>query len=290
MSMHRERQYFSHCDRPMVARWHTMVVAVDAGLPQQLRATDANSSLQREDRITSPTTCDQPAREFTPRLGEDFAIKAITLRSSVSSSIDIFSSSVVASGVASCGANQAHGGCRRRVRTSEQLFQKTFPSDYPNSAEPFVRSGLTSLRSTSRNARASRSAARSFSLTGIASRMLAPFTRSMERSSKIEIPTAGCAALGRGPRNPRSLITGSCAGLAISVSDGVVNGSLPSGESEPSVTLARAPSGFSSGDGLGIQQPGSNTRGFAFMRQPASGRARDRAMCPAVARNDRRAA
>jgi hypothetical protein len=40
----------------------------------------------------------------------------------------------------------------------------------------------------------------------------------------------------------------------------------------------------SSGDGLGIHQPGSMTRGFAVERQPASGRARDRAMCPAVAR------
>lgn len=48
---------------------------------------------------------------------------------------------------------------------------------------------------------------------------------------------------------------------------------------------------FSSGDGLGIHQPGSMTRGFAFRRQPASGRARQRAMCPAVARfNQGRAA
>jgi hypothetical protein len=52
-----------------------------------------------------------------------------------------------------------------------------------------------------------------------------------------------------------------------------------------------APRDFSSGDGLGIQQPGSMTRGFASLRQPPSGRARDRAMCPAVARFiDRRAA
>lgn len=40
----------------------------------------------------------------------------------------------------------------------------------------------------------------------------------------------------------------------------------------------------SSGDGLGIQQPGSMTRGFAIARQPPSGRARDRAICPAVTR------
>ena len=40
----------------------------------------------------------------------------------------------------------------------------------------------------------------------------------------------------------------------------------------------------SSRGGLGIHEPGSNTRGFACWRQPASGRARDRAMCPAAAR------
>jgi len=45
----------------------------------------------------------------------------------------------------------------------------------------------------------------------------------------------------------------------------------------------------SSSGGLGIHQPGSITCGFAVMRQPASGTARDRATCPAVARfNDRR--
>lgn len=41
----------------------------------------------------------------------------------------------------------------------------------------------------------------------------------------------------------------------------------------------------SSGDGLGIHQPGSMTRGFALLRQPPSGRARVRAKCPAVARS-----
>jgi hypothetical protein len=41
----------------------------------------------------------------------------------------------------------------------------------------------------------------------------------------------------------------------------------------------------SSGDGLGIHLPGSMTRGFAAERQPASGRARDRAICPAVTRS-----
>jgi hypothetical protein len=53
---------------------------------------------------------------------------------------------------------------------------------------------------------------------------------------------------------------------------------------------------FSSSDGLGNHQPGSMTCGFlAFRGQPASGRARDRAICltafaAAVARFNRRAA
>jgi hypothetical protein len=44
-------------------------------------------------------------------------------------------------------------------------------------------------------------------------------------------------------------------------------------------------SAIRSGDGLGNHQPGSMTCGFAIARQPASGRARDRARCPAVARS-----
>lgn len=41
---------------------------------------------------------------------------------------------------------------------------------------------------------------------------------------------------------------------------------------------------FSSGDGLGIHEPGSITSGGVFIATARSGRARDRAMCPAVAR------
>lgn|SRR5579872_561503 len=58
------------------------------------------------------------------------------------------------------------------------------------------------------------------------------------------------------------------------------------GEAPEVVTGRRdAHPSFSSGGGLGIHQPGSMTRGFALQRQPASGRARDRAICPAVARS-----
>jgi hypothetical protein len=50
------------------------------------------------------------------------------------------------------------------------------------------------------------------------------------------------------------------------------------------VTAGETALNSSSGDGLGNHQPGSMTCGFAIARQPASGRARDRAICPAVAR------
>lgn len=48
---------------------------------------------------------------------------------------------------------------------------------------------------------------------------------------------------------------------------------------EPRATI------FSSGDGLGIHQPGSITRGTRAKVKTPSGRARERAMCPAVARS-----
>jgi hypothetical protein len=41
----------------------------------------------------------------------------------------------------------------------------------------------------------------------------------------------------------------------------------------------------SSGRGLGIHQPGSNTRGGRSATPAPSGRARDRAKCPAAARS-----
>lgn len=93
-----------------------------------------------------------------------------------------------------------------------------------------------------------------------------------------EIPAAGYAALGRGPRNPRSLITGSGAGLAISEDYcprcGVIESSCVCDYVK-----------FSSGDGLGIHQPGSMTRGTRAKVKTPSGRARVRAKCPAVARS-----
>jgi hypothetical protein len=111
------------------------------------------------------------------------------------------------------------------------------------------------------------------------------------------IPAAGYAALGRGSRNNGSLITGSGAGLAISdckpeqlETDGDRMSELAAQHVTSADVAAPIDHFFSSGDGLGIHQPGSNTRGGDLVATAPSGRARDRAMCPAVARFNRRAA
>jgi hypothetical protein len=51
------------------------------------------------------------------------------------------------------------------------------------------------------------------------------------------------------------------------------------------VTAGKTALHFSSGDGLGIHQPGSITWVGDIVATGPSGRARDRAMCPAVAGN-----
>lgn len=96
------------------------------------------------------------------------------------------------------------------------------------------------------------------------------------------IPAAGYAALGRGPRNPRSLVTGSGAGLALSCSGGAAVARLA--HNQEVVGSIPTPA-TSSGDGLGIQQPGSITWGGLFVPTAPSGRADESAMCPAVARS-----
>lgn len=105
---------------------------------------------------------------------------------------------------------------------------------------------------------------------------------------RATIPAAGYAAPGRGLRNPRSLITGSGAGLAISCSGGAAVARLA--HNQEVVGSIPTPA-TSSGDGLGIQQPGSMTWGGFFVPTAPSGRADESAMCPAVARSlSRRAA
>ncbi len=120
------------------------------------------------------------------------------------------------------------------------------------------------------------------SVTASASRTPRRCTRCKARSLATEIPAAGYAAPGRGLRNPRSLITGSGAGLAISCSGGAAVARLA--HNQEVVGSIPTPA-TSSGDGLGIQQPGSMTWGGFFVPTAPSGRADESAMCPAVARS-----
>lgn len=90
-------------------------------------------------------------------------------------------------GGASWAKNQRHAGGACRVRTLEHLFQKTSRGPAATNLERlFGPYGRTSRRSTWHNAPASRSVARSSSLTATASRMLASPPWCTSRCSTIE--------------------------------------------------------------------------------------------------------
>lgn len=203
----------------------------------------------------------------------------------------------------------------------EQLFLEIWrEKNYLFSAASALRSGPTRRQRTCRNSSGAANATPTSSSKASASRMHASPTSSWARSFLNAVWSSPVA---RKAHNLQ-VVSSNLTAATNSVSDGVAYGSLPSGESEPSVTLAHAPSEFiscggvesrhavrstpgaigpdlmrrpsmaagfapgpqesSSGDGLGIHQPGSMTRGTRAKVQTPSGRARDRAMCPAVAR------
>lgn len=91
----------------------------------------------------------------------------------------------------------------------------------------------------------------------------------------------GCAASARRPARSMPLWLTSSRGLSESPAP---TGLQASGVCGPERVEFGA-SQFSSGDGLGIQQPGSNTWGGLFVPTAPSGRADESAMCPAVARS-----
>jgi hypothetical protein len=127
-----------------------------------------------------------------------------------------------------------------------------------------------------------------------------PFSRSAPDA--LSVPqTSTSAATASLPMKPSWSCSMSCGpasgleeyprGVRYSSQGSLRNGRRHFGADDRSLAALSARLVFSSGDGLGIQQPGSMTCGFASARQPASGRADESAKCPAVARfNDRRAA
>jgi hypothetical protein len=183
---------------------------------------------------------------------------------------------------------------RGQGERGEQLFLESWRGkNFLYSAASVSKFGPTRLPRTSHSVRAALSGTPTFSLKASASRTPARRSRSIPRSS-VEFRFVLVQHLDQGAR----VFPGEACLPAASDDRRRVRSVIPD---RPSVVqelhlkpfgghdrllssagiLARS----SSGDGLGIHQPGSHTRGFAVARQPASGRARQRAICPAVARS-----
>lgn len=190
----------------------------------------------------------------------------------LSSDRSVSVSSVVALGVASCRLpNRAH--CRRHGlgERFEQVFEEIHrPNDCRNSAASVSRSGLTRSRTlSSRSASAARSGPHSSTSPAIASRL----TRRSWPCSTSYGPASGLEEYPRGVRySPQGSLR---------------KGRKHLGADDRSLAALSARLVFfsSSGGGLGIHQPGSMTRGTRAKVKTPSGRARDRAKCPAVARS-----
>lgn len=198
----------------------------------------------------------------------------ITFFSKASSSSDIFSFRCVG-GLRSCPANQAEGRRCRPVLNGEHVF----PTVHQNSA--------TALRL--RHARFGRARPRQNWLTAPTSANGPRNSGWLASVSRPSMPSwSSCKRFGRAS----ALEEYPERGVRYSSQGSLRKGRRHFGADDRShAALSARPAGFSSGDGLGIQQPGSMTRGGFFIATAPSGRARKRAICPAVARfNLRRAA
>lgn len=189
-------------------------------------------------------------------------------------------------GVASC-ANHKRAACARQQVPKNDCSQKT------NLEQLFGRSGPISQRSISRSGSAAANAGRNTSSTasGAASSLRARFTSSKAKCSielsGVRYPCAAAldAKLVSAPRSDRrSDPEGGSVNLGERRTGNPPETLQVSAELQERVTGRRDGHEFSSGGGLGIHEPGSNTRGPASRPSP-SGRARDRVICPAVARS-----
>lgn len=195
-----------------------------------------------------------------------------------------FSACCCACGVASC-ANQ-----ERRALARQQLPK----NDRANLEQLFARFGRTSLRSIWRSGSAAANERHSSISLANASHRRARSSSSAMKCWIERIPCERTEGGGKWRRldccGPIEVLVGS---RRADGADKVVgdSGCLKiAGHSRPE---RREPSiKFPLGGGLGIHEPGSITWGFAASRrrQSPSGRARNRAICPAVARSNLRGA
>lgn len=213
--------------------------------------------------LWSQTSWCAPASDRAPRCAGALRVRSRELRR--------------VEGVASCPLpNRAR--CRRLGlgERFEQVFEEIHkPNDCRNSAASVSRSGPTRSQTLSwRSAWAARSARHNSTSPAIESRLT-------KRSWQCSTSCGPASGLEEYPRGVRYSSQGS-----------LRKGRKHLGADDRSLAALSARLAFlSSGDGLGIHQPGSMTRGTRAKVQTPSGRARLRAMCPAVARfNQGRAA
>jgi len=261
-----------------------------AALPPSAGCPERAARLAPRSAPSSPTSwC---GSDRSPRCAGAFQVRSILLR-----------------GVGTCSwwANQARDGAAGQ----SDLGKKTSLSLCSAAASSSPRAA-SSLATGSQLASESRAAsARSATPTSLSrasrSRTRARCTRSMARclpnESQSESNQRHSGEPGPGTRNVRAIGVVSRPVTGRSVTATSERMDATGGESAATIFLqgraarsahvahnhkvvsSNLTPATSSGDGLGIQQPGSMTRGFASRRQPPSGRARDRAICPAVARS-----
>ena len=212
----------------------------------------------------------------------------------------------------SCRANQDRDAYARQQALKNDCSQKT------DLEQLFGHYGRTSRRSIWRSGSAAASARRTSISPASASLRRAPSSSSWTRSIEFELETARTAsrnqpfatmdsrtemsgALGGLTRRRRCYIRGEQIGQQLyraragadhraTFSSDVRSRRFPRGH-DPVICRTDVRSFHSSGGGLGIHEPGSMTWGFQRLTQrdqSPSGRARDRAMCPAVARSSSR--
>jgi hypothetical protein len=205
------------------------------------------------------------------------ASSQITLRTRASSSFDIFRLSIFAFvGVASCRwSNRAHcrqfgQGERSEIYFRESLGEKIF---LLSAASALRFGGMTSPASFSRSASARPS--------------VSPTSTSPARRRRL-MRRLWSFSTNCGPVNGPDISCGGVEGHATSGSPS--KRYAPVARSHRGAGIEPGPQEFifSSGDGLGNHQPGSITWGGQVRTPAPSGRARDRARCPAVARSSLR--
>jgi len=187
-------------------------------------------------------------------------------------------------GVRSWRGNQAEGNLRRRVQNREHLFPGVHQK--AGSARPPKHFGRARPQQSSPCARASLSAAPS---SGYRASVSLPMKSSWSCSTKSAgVHATESRAKATKGKAGQAGVTGpvrrSTAGTGLRV--GVSGAGLTATSEFMDVTVRRdGQPFFSSGAGLGIHEPGSQTSGGFFIAMARSGRARDRAVCPAVARS-----